>query len=137
MGSMRRALAAVAMTAITLAASLVAATPSQAACGQMDFKRDPSTYVFLNWGTNKTNTWVEPHGGTQGMRAVLVRYYGSKPTYYYGSYKVNTVYQFKISHVSSSNGTWIANYYQSKASGNKLWSFYRDYPPRAGWTKGC
>ena len=118
---------ATAVAAIGLAGSLGLATAAsaQAACGQMDLARNPDTYVYLNWRTYSTSTLVEPHGGSQLMRAVIARYSGGV-RYYFGPGVSNPYsYGSNYSYVSASNGSWVQNYYRWGTSGyNK---FYKDY----------
>ncbi len=137
---MRRKLTSL-VAGVTVAAAVgvaMPASPAQAACGQMDLGRDPSTYVELMWGTSKTTTWIEPHHGTQNTYAVIARYVsGSGVRYWFGNpaFNANSAGR-NLSTVSSSTGTYSGNYYRYGTSGS-LGGLYRDYAPRAGWTYGC
>nr|MDT0656967.1 hypothetical protein [Micromonospora sp. DSM 115978] len=123
---MRRLTVLTAALAMVGGLGLVAASPAQAACGQMDLYRDPSTYVYLNWSSGSTYTRIEPHGGVLGTRAIISRYQ-SGIRYYYGSFEINPhSYGDNRSYVSASNGTHAGNFYAQEGDSG-VNSLYNDY----------
>jgi hypothetical protein len=130
---MKRAVVLLLATVFASILGLAVAQPSQAACGQQDYLREPMYIDWLNWASGSTWTRIEPHGSTQ-MRAAIGRYTGSGVVYYYGGW-VRNVYASTPSSVSSrvtaSNGTNSGNYYSVNGSTDaidrKVNSLYNDY----------
>lgn len=122
---MKRILGALSCMLATATIGLGAAAPAQAACGEMDLYRDPSTFVFLYWSTGSGYTRIEPHGGSHTMRAEIARYQ-SGVHYYYGPYVFNPyVSGTNRSYVSATNGTRIGGYYSF--AGDLHNGLYNDY----------
>jgi hypothetical protein len=130
---MKRTIVLLLATVFTSIMGLAVAQPSQAACGQQDYLREPMYGPWLNWASGSTWTRIEPHGGLQ-MRAAIGRYTGSGVVYYYGGW-VQNPYPSTSSSVSSrvtaSNGINSGNYYSVNGSTDavdrRVNSLYNDY----------
>jgi len=130
---MKRVVALLGATLFASVVGIATATSSQAACGQMDYLREPAYGPWLNWASGSTWTRIEPHGSLQ-MRAAIGRYTGSGVVYYYGSWAKNgdaSTSSSVSSRVSASNGTNSGNYYSVNGSTDavdrKVNSLYNDY----------
>jgi hypothetical protein len=106
------------------------AAPAQAACGQMDMYRDPSTYAWLWWASGSSFTRIEPHDNAAApMRAAIDRYSSGTVLRYFGPYRTNSNFSHDTSYISATNGTNAGNGYASSPnSPNGLNTFYNDYP---------
>lgn len=130
---MKRTIVLLLATVFTSIMGLAVAQPSQAACGQQDFDRNPMYLIYLNWASGSTWTRIEPHAGGQ-MRATIGRYTGSGVVYYYGPWKENgypSTSSSVSSRVTASNGTNAGNYYSANgstaAADRFVYSLYNDY----------
>ncbi len=124
----RRVGMAVAAVICSSVIGVTTAGSAQAACGTMDHGGNTGGGVmFLHWSYGTNYTQIEPHGGTQLTRAVIVRGVNGGLKYYYGSAVRNPYTEGTArSYVKATDGINYDNYYVHADTGTQKKRFYAE-----------